>query len=138
MQLDPAAFHAGSELIAALKQRAATVGCPADRILFLQGEVPNGIYILEKGEVVLSMSTPTGKTVTDARARSGSLLGLPGLVSNEPYTMTAVAQPGAELSFLDRQSFAHIMHTCPTLAIQILQVLAAEVRSARLALVADC
>jgi CRP-like cAMP-binding protein len=134
MQLDPAAFLACPDLIHALKQRSAPVPCPSGNILFQQGELPKGLYILEKGEVALSMSTPVGKAVADARACSGSLLGLPGLASNEPYTMTAVAQPGAELSFLDRQDFAEIMHTCPDLAIQILQVLAAEVRSARLAL----
>jgi CRP-like cAMP-binding protein len=134
MQLDPSAFLAATDLIVALKQCAAPVECPADRVLFQQGEVPNGLYILEKGEVALSMSTPAGKTVADARARAGSVLGLPGLVGNEPYTMTAVALPGAELSYVERQSFAQVMQSSPTLTLQILQVLAAEVRSARLAL----
>jgi CRP/FNR family transcriptional regulator, cyclic AMP receptor protein len=134
MRFDPAAFIADRELLDALEQRAAPVPCENDHILFHQGEVPSGVFILVKGEVALTMSTPTGQSVVDMRAGAGSLLGLPGVVGNEPYSMTAVAQPGAELHFVAREKFATIMQTSPALAMKILQVLAAEVRSARRAL----
>ena len=61
----------------------------------------------------------------------GSLLGLPALIGNEPYTPTATADAGAELGFVSREDFNSLMLTEPTLAIRVLRVLAAEVRTAR-------
>jgi CRP-like cAMP-binding protein len=68
------------------------------------------------------------------QAPAGSLLGLPGLIGNEPYTLTAIARNGARLSFISRDEVTSLMRTDPLLALKMLQVLAAEVRSARHAL----
>jgi CRP-like cAMP-binding protein len=61
----------------------------------------------------------------------GSLLGLPALIGNEPYTLTATADEGAELGFVSREDFNSLMLTEPSLAVRVLRVLAAEVRTAR-------
>jgi CRP-like cAMP-binding protein len=68
------------------------------------------------------------------QASAGSLLGLPGLISGEPYTLTATARNGACLSFVSRDDFTSLMQTNPLMALKMLEVLAAEVRSAREAL----
>jgi CRP-like cAMP-binding protein len=60
-------------------------------------------------------------------------MGLPGLVGNNPYSLTAEAKKGAEVSFVARDEFSRLMLTEPSLAMMILRVLAAEVRSARIA-----
>ena len=79
-------------------------------------------------------NSPKGEKVMQVQAPIGSLLGLPGLISDAPYTLTAVAGNGARLSFVPRDEFNSLMQTSPLLALKILQVLAAEVRSARSAL----
>jgi CRP-like cAMP-binding protein len=68
------------------------------------------------------------------KATPGSLLGLPGLVGNEPYTLAAIARKDAELRFVSRDEFTNLMQTSPLLSLKVLQVLAAEVRSARQAI----
>ena len=60
--------------------------------------------------------------------------GVPGLIGNQPYSLTAVARSGAEVSFVARDDFNSIVQTEQSLMLKVLQVLAAEVRSARLAL----
>jgi CRP-like cAMP-binding protein len=80
------------------------------------------------------MASPAGDQVMSVQARANSLLGLPGLIGNEPYTLTAIARDGARLSFITREDFTALMQTDPRIGIKILQVLAAEVRSARRAL----
>jgi CRP-like cAMP-binding protein len=62
------------------------------------------------------------------------LLGLPGLIGDEPYTLTAIARDGARLSYVPRDEFNSLMQSNPHLSLKILEVLAAEVRSARRAL----
>ena len=134
MQLDPTAFLADSELIRALSEHATPIVCDTDRILFQQDDPAAGLYILHEGEATISMTSQQGQTVLSVAAKDGSLLGLPGLISNQPYSLTAVARAGARVSFLGRSEFTTLMESNPPLAFKILQVLAAEVRSARNAL----
>ncbi len=134
MKLDPSAFVAAPELIQALEKHSTAISFPGKKILFKQGELPTGLYILNAGETTLTMTSPQGEQVVQVQAPAGSLLGLPGLIGNQPYTLTAIAQIGARLSFVSREEFTGLMQTDAHLALKILEVLAAEVRSARHAL----
>lgn len=134
MQLDPTAFVADAELVDALIRRAMPIACDTDRVLFRQGDEPAGLYILQSGEATLSMTSHTGEPILSFDTNSGSLLGLPGVVSNQPFTLTAVARAGAKISFLSREQFKAFMQTFPLHAFKILQVLAAEVSAARRAI----
>jgi len=134
VQLDPAAFVADPELIRALDARSTIVPCECERPLFRQGEPAVGIFILHQGMITLSMMSQDGHSLLAAQAKPGSILGLPGAISNEPYTITATAAAGAEVSFVGREDLTALMHANPVMSIKMLQVLAAEVRSARKAL----
>jgi CRP/FNR family cyclic AMP-dependent transcriptional regulator len=131
MKLDPSAFLANPELIEALKARSVEVSCGDGYCLFRQGDPPTGLFILNQGEVTLSMTAPSGELLLSMPVGPGSLLGLPGLIGNEPYTLTAMARNGARLSFIQPDAFNAVMLSDPGLALKVLEVLAAEVRSAR-------
>ncbi len=133
MKLEASAFVGDQELIAALRDRARPVDCPEDRVLFVQGETPAGLFIHHFGEVHLTMRCPDGELVMDMLAEPGSLLGLPGLIGNQAYTLSAYARQGARLSFVGREEFSQLMLSEPGMAMLILRVLAAEVRTARIA-----
>lgn len=134
MNLDPSAFVADPQLVRALEDRSTPISCLREQVLFRQGEPPLGLYIVHRGEVTLSMDSRQGNSLMTFQATSGSLLGLPGLIGNEPYTLTATALGGAQLRFVDRDSFLSLMQSDPLLSLKVLQVLAAEVRSARSAI----
>jgi CRP-like cAMP-binding protein len=133
VQFDPAAFVADPELVKELEMRAAPVDCTSRRILFAQDDPPVGLYIVNSGMVNMSIATD-GQTVMQVDTGAGALLGLPGLIGNQPYSMTAVAHPGATVFFISRDEFTALMTASPNLSLKILQVLAAEVRTARRAL----
>jgi len=134
LNLDPTAFLADPELLRGLEEQATPISCSEDRVLFRQGESPSGLCILKSGEATLTMTSTEGKEIATARACAGSLLGLPGLIGNQPYTLTAVAHAGAQVVYVTRDSFTALMRSDGLLAMKILQVLAAEVRSARSAI----
>jgi CRP-like cAMP-binding protein len=134
MKLDPSAFVADPDLILTLEKSSKPISCGGDRVLFRQGEIPAGLYILNQGELTLTMTSPSGEPVMQMQASAGSLLGLPGLISGEPYTLTAIARNGARLSFVSRDDFTSLMQANPRMALKMLEVLAAEVRTARYAL----
>jgi CRP-like cAMP-binding protein len=64
----------------------------------------------------------------------GALLGLPALIGDKPFTMTAVAKAGARVCFITRNTFSALMLSDPLLSLMILRVMAAELRSARIAI----
>jgi CRP-like cAMP-binding protein len=131
VNFDSSSFIAEKELIEALEKRSSTVVCSESRSLFVQGGTPAGLYILRKGSASLTMESPTGGSLMSITLHPGSLLGLPALIGNEPYTLTAIAEKDAELGFVTREDFNSLMISDPSLSIRVLRVLAAEVRSAR-------
>lgn len=135
MQLDPSAFVADADLLEALASRATPFSCAEERVLFRQGDHAVGLYILQTGKALLTMASPSGETILSFETGPGSLLGLPGVVSDQPFTLTAIAQTGAEVCFLSHDQFRTIMQTSPLIAFKILQVLAAEVSAARRAII---
>lgn len=134
MPLDPSAFIADRDLILALDLHATPVDCRTERLLFQQGEPPAGLYILKSGTATLTMLSPAGTPLATTLATAGSLLGLPGVVGDKPYTLSALAHSGAQISYLSRADFVRHMKSNPAIAFKILAILAAEVRSARQAM----
>jgi len=127
-------FVADRTLIDALETLSQPVPCFESHILFNQGDPPSGLFILISGEAVLTLKAPSGRIVMCLHAEAGSLLGLPGIVGNESYTMTALAREGSEVRSVTRSDFEDLIRTKPSLYPAVLTVLAAEVRAARHAL----
>jgi CRP-like cAMP-binding protein len=127
------AFVADPDLIEQLEKRAEPVAFGRDRVLFHQGDAPKGVYILRRGSAILT-NMSDGDALLSVEAGPGSLLGVPAVVGSKPYSLTAEAVDGAEVSVLTCDDFVHLMSTEPTLSFRVLQVLAEEVRFAREAL----
>jgi len=134
MNLAPSAFVADCALLEALAEHSLPVPFDEERVLFRQGEAAAGVYVMRRGEAVLTMQSATGDVVMRLRATAGSVLGLPALIGNEPYSLTATAERGATVAYVPREDFDALMRTNPLLSFKVLQVLAAEVRSARQAI----
>ncbi len=134
MQLDSSAFLADSELIQALEKRSTPLECDEDRVLFRQGDPPAGLYVLSHGEASISMDSESDGLRFACQATSGSVLGLPGLIANRPYSLTVIARKGSSVGFVSRDEFNTLIQSELQLMGKVLQVLAAEVRSARLAI----
>ncbi|HWG20674.1 MAG TPA: cyclic nucleotide-binding domain-containing protein [Terracidiphilus sp.] len=133
MNLDSSAFVGDRDLILALSDQSAPVDCSRDHVLFRQGDEPNGLYIVHRGDVSMTMRAPDGELVVEIAVQPGSLLGLPGVVGNCPYSLSAIARSGAEIGFISRDALSKLMLYDPAVGILILRVLAAEVRTARIA-----
>ena len=94
------------ELIEVLKSRSLPIYCGQGRTLFLQGEACNGLYLLESGEAALgAWRLLRARAASCAKVGSGSLLGLPAVVRQKPYSMTAIVKKGAKISFITPHDF---------------------------------
>ena len=135
MKMDAAAFVADQELIEALKKHTTPVDCEEDCLLFRQGDPPEALYIFCGGEVTMTLTSSVGDVVMSLSAAPGSLLGLPAVIGNLPYSLSATAKKRAVVSFIKREDFSRLMLSNPSISVGVLRVLAAEVRTARAALV---
>ena len=119
------------ELAEKIIARSAEI-IPQDGILFRQGDQTDCLYFVKSGEASLTMQAG-GKEVR-IRAGQGSLLGIPAIVGNQPYSMTATAGWNAEISRLSSVAFNDLLKTEPKMQQAVLRILAGEVRVARQAL----
>ena len=124
------AFVADPELILELEKRSKSITIGPDRVLFHQGDAPTGVYLLRKGTATLT-SRSGDEAILSVKVCVGSLLGLPAVIASKPYTLTAEALQGAEISLVTCADFVDLMQTTPLLSFHVLQVLAEEVRFAR-------
>jgi CRP-like cAMP-binding protein len=134
VQPDSSAFVADPELIRVLETKSTSLVCDTDRLLFKQDQAATGVYIVHEGAATLTMDAKNGTRIFSIPALPGSLLGLPALIGDQPYSLTAVAHSGAKVSFVSRSDFFALVQADPLLSLKMLQVLAAEVRTARQAL----
>lgn len=143
---DPPAFPAGRELpdpdlhgrnlphrmlIESLMQHSTPVDCERECVLFRQGDSPEGIYIVRSGEIALTMTSVTGESCLRLTAGPGSVLGLPAVISNKPYSLTVIAQAGSQVVFVSSDRFHPLMAAEPDLSFMVLQLLAAEAHLTR-------
>lgn len=134
MALDSSSFACDPDLIEQFRAISRPVPCCRTRVLFSQGEAPEGLYILHRGAATLSTVSLGKEFRLLAQTTAGVLLGLPSLFSHEPYPLTAIVHGGSEVGFVDRDELLQRATSQPHLAAKILRVLAAEVNTVRQAI----
>jgi CRP-like cAMP-binding protein len=80
------------------------------------------------------MESRPGKVVLCLHAASGSILGVPAICANAPYSSTATAREGSDVRFVTRDEFEDALQAEPQLAIKVFQLVASEVIAARRAI----
>jgi CRP/FNR family transcriptional regulator len=107
-------------------------------ILFAQGDEPAGVYVVTSGKVRLFIRNPdTGAITFDRISEPGSMLGLPAVFGDRPYSMSAEAVEETEVAFVPRRLFLELMQSNGQLCMRCLQLLSEEVRVARDAITGD-
>lgn len=78
---------------------------PAGAVLFLEKQDPRGAFVLCGGEVKLSISSSSGKTLILRIAKAGEILGLMATISGTPYEVTAETLHPCQVAFVRRDEF---------------------------------
>lgn len=123
----------GNELAGELQDRSELLSLKDDTVLFREGDPPSGVYYLRNGEALLTMQVKD-KTVVTVLATEGSLLGLPAVMGNSPYSLSSETRGRAEVYKISGDDFIEIVHRNSRFCVEVVRILAAEVRSARNAL----
>ncbi len=78
---------------------------PKGAVLFVEGQMPRGVYVLCKGRAKLAMGSTTGKSFTLRIAEPGEVLGLSATVGHKPYELTAETIEPCQVNFVKGEDF---------------------------------
>jgi CRP/FNR family transcriptional regulator len=78
---------------------------PPGAVLFVEGQVPRGIFVICKGSVKLSINSPNGRTMIVKLAEAGEVLGMSATISGKPYEVTAETIDPCQVNFVKRDDF---------------------------------
>jgi CRP/FNR family transcriptional regulator, cyclic AMP receptor protein len=86
---------------------------PAGALLFMEKQGPRGVFVLCAGQVKLSISSSTGKTLILRIAKPGEILGLMAAMSDSPYEVTAETLHPCQVAYVRRDDFLRFIAKHP-------------------------
>lgn len=100
------------------------------QVVFYEGNTPYGLYCIASGKIKIYKSDPQGHQQIVRLAGSGDILGYRCLLGEEPYAATAETIEEADICFVDKRTFFHVLDTHPVTAFRVLSVLARDLGKA--------
>jgi CRP/FNR family transcriptional regulator, cyclic AMP receptor protein len=105
----------------AIEQEAVTTTYPTGAVLFAEGQVPRGIFIVRRGRVKLSICGSDGRTLILRIVEPGCPLGVAAVVSARQFEATAETQEPSEISFLRQTDLLRLMRSNGEIALWVTQ-----------------
>jgi len=135
MSSESSPYELGSELFLELQKRSRPVSLPQGSFLFYQGQRADGVYVISSGQVRLSFMSATGKVLALRTVGPSSVLGLPAIVTNKPYSLNAEIVEESRVGYVPLEDLVELMRSNTAFAFQVIELLGMEVREIREALV---
>lgn len=92
-------------------------------ILFVEGQDPQGVFILSHGRAKLTASSADGKSLILRMAEPGEVVGLPGTISGLAYALTAEALEAIQAEFVPRQPFLQFLRENGEAALRVAEIM---------------
>jgi CRP/FNR family cyclic AMP-dependent transcriptional regulator len=103
---------------------------PGGAVLFVEGQMPRGAFVLCSGKAKLSTTSREGKVLILKIAEAGEVLGLSAVISGEPFELTAETAGPCQINFVEREALMRLMEKNGELGLHASQALSKEFQSA--------
>jgi CRP/FNR family transcriptional regulator len=103
---------------------------PGSAVLFVEGQMPRGAFVLCSGKVKLSTTSREGKVLILKMAGAGEALGLSAVISGTCYELTAETSGPCQVNFIERESLMKMLDKYGELGLHSAQALSGEFQSA--------
>ncbi len=113
-----------------LNEIKSTAVYPKSAMLFIEGQLPRGVFVLCNGKAKLFTSSSEGKTVILKVAEAGDVLGLNATISNRPYELTAEMMEPGQANFIGRDALLHFLRENGEIAVRLAEQLSRNYYSA--------
>ena len=106
-----------------LNEIKSTALYPKSAMLFIEGQLPRGVFVLCTGKAKLSTSSREGKTVILNLVGAGEVLGLNAALSNKPYELTAEMMEPGQANFISRDALLQFLRENGEIAVRLAEQL---------------
>jgi len=103
---------------------------PGGALLFVEGQIPRGAYVLCSGKAKLSTTSRDGKILILKIAEAGEVLGLSAVISGQPFQVTAETAGPCQVNFIERGALLQRIEKSGELGLHSSQALSREFQSA--------
>ncbi|MGO9126184.1 MAG: Crp/Fnr family transcriptional regulator [Terriglobales bacterium] len=103
---------------------------PGGALLFVEGQIPRGAYVLCSGKAKLSTTSRDGKVLILKIAEAGEVLGLSAVISGQPFQLTAETAGPCQVNFIEREALLQRIEKSGELGLHSSQALSREFQSA--------
>jgi CRP/FNR family transcriptional regulator len=119
-----------AELLKAFSAFSHLTSYPGNAILFVEGQMPRGGFILCSGKVKLSTTSKEGKVLMLSVAEPGDIIGLSAVVSGEAFEITAETVGPCLVNFVERDGLLRLMERSGELGLRSALAVSREFQSA--------
>lgn len=106
-----------------LNEIKSTAVYPKGAMLFIEGQMARGVFVLCSGKVKLSTTSREGKTIITKISEAGDVLGLNAVISNRPYEVTAEMMEPGQANFIPKDSLTLMLRDFPEASMRVAQQL---------------
>ena len=105
---------------------------PAAEVIFREGEIGDGIYVIDEGAVEISASMPERQCRVLSHMGKGEVFGEMAVVDEQPRSATATAQAETHARFIAREEVWRLLGQSPALLIALMREVSIRMRRSEL------
>jgi len=98
-----------SDLMGSFSDYSHLTTYPGNAILFVEGQMPRGAFVVCSGKVKLSTTSREGKVLVLRIEQPGDVVGLSAMISGEPYEVAAETVGPCLVNFIEREGLLRLM-----------------------------
>jgi CRP/FNR family transcriptional regulator, cyclic AMP receptor protein len=95
---------------------------PKGAVVFHEGHIARGVYVLSSGRVKVSLSSVDGRKLIIRIARGGDVLGLYAGLTGRPFEATAEMLEGGRVDFISRQDLLNLIARQQTTGLDLVEL----------------
>ena len=99
---------------------------PGGAILFVEGQMPRGAFVLCSGKVKLSTTSKEGKVLVLKMVEPGEIMGLSAMISGEVFEVTAETVGPCLVNFVEQERLLRLMEQSGELGLRSAQAVSRE------------
>ncbi len=115
-----------SEVLRSFSASSHLTTYPGGAILFVEGQMPRGAFVLCSGKVKLSTTSREGKVLVLKIVEPGEVMGLSAVIAGEAYEITAETLGPCLVNFVERDGLLRLMERSGELGLRSAQAMSRE------------
>jgi CRP/FNR family transcriptional regulator, cyclic AMP receptor protein len=114
------------DLLKAFNEFSHLTTYPGGAVLFVEGQMPRGAFVLCSGKVKISTTSKEGKVLVLKVVEPGEVMGLSAMISGEAYEVTAETMGPSLVNFVEQEGLLRLMETSGELGMRSAQAVSRE------------